>query len=102
VISDFAAELAHGFLQASGAPAPLPGPPPPPSFVPYLSMGAAIVLAVYALQRQRIARFLVDGLDRATWPLAQALREVHSGLIGDYVTWIVVGLLLLGGMFVFV
>jgi hypothetical protein len=36
---------------------------------------------------------------RPARPALEALRTLHSGAIGDYVTWLVVGMTVLGGLF---
>lgn len=64
-----------------------------------LSIGAptaativAIVIAAFDLFRGRLPTLLVRATDRAARPLFHGLRLLHSGLVGDYVAWIVVGL----------
>jgi multicomponent Na+:H+ antiporter subunit D len=63
-----------------------------------VSTFGALLLAAVALERERLVPRLVHRplalLDRALEPL----RTVHSGAIGDYVTWLTVGLASLGGL----
>jgi multicomponent Na+:H+ antiporter subunit D len=62
-----------------------------------VSLAGAILMALAALYRERIAAALRP--IRATRPLFAALKALHSGAIGDYVTWLVVGVTVLGGLF---
>jgi multicomponent Na+:H+ antiporter subunit D len=62
-----------------------------------VSLAGAILMALAALYRERIAAALLP--IRATRPLFAALKALHSGAIGDYVTWLVVGVTVLGGLF---
>jgi multicomponent Na+:H+ antiporter subunit D len=52
----------------------------------------ALALAAWGLYRPEL------GGSRLLLPPARALKAVHSGIIGDYVTWIVVGTALVGGV----
>jgi multicomponent Na+:H+ antiporter subunit D len=65
---------------------------------PSLAVLAAIAIAAFDLLRDRLPRFLPRSVDRVAEPLFRGLGVVHSGLVGDYVAWIVVGL---GGFAVF-
>ncbi len=69
-------------------------PEPPSSVMPWISVVLAMLLAGYGLNEGAmppILRRAVSGvLDR---PLL-VLRLLHSGLVGDYVTWLVAGLAL--------
>ncbi len=58
----------------------------------------AVLLALAALNRERATAPIRRGLSRLQ-PGAGALRALHSGVIGDYVTWLVVGIAVLGGLF---
>ena len=57
----------------------------------------ALLLAAVALYRERLEAAL--RALRPTRPVFDALKELHSGAIGDYVTWLVVGVTVLGGLF---
>jgi multicomponent Na+:H+ antiporter subunit D len=65
-----------------------------------VSFLGAIALALVALYRERLERVL--RALRATEPVFGVLRNLHSGAIGDYVTWLVVGMTILGGLFAIV
>ena len=55
----------------------------------------AIGFATVGLYRQRLPAFT----RRLLSPAARGLQALHSGAIGDYVTWFVVGAAVLGGLF---
>ncbi|HEY1794694.1 MAG TPA: proton-conducting transporter membrane subunit [Stellaceae bacterium] len=59
---------------------------------PSLAVLAAIAIAAFDLFRDRLPRFLPRSVDRVAEPLFRGLGVLHSGLVGDYVAWIVVGL----------
>ena len=81
------------FMQLAAAPmTPLPAPPHP--FVPWLSMGLAVAIALFDLGRRRLPRAAVRISDAITSPPFRALSTLHDGVIGDYVAWIVIGLAL--------
>ena len=67
---------------------------PPPSWVPWISVALALAIAAYELTRRRLPRLLVSGWDRRTAPVLNGLQTLHSGLVGDYVAWIAMGLAL--------
>ncbi len=84
---------ARGFLAVAGqagTAVPLPAPPHP--FVPWLSLGLGITVAAYDLWRSVLPASAVNAVDRLSAPLFAAMLRLHSGIIGDYVTWITVGL----------
>ncbi len=62
-----------------------------------VSLAGALLLAAAALYRERLTA-LVRAV-RPARPLFVGLRTLHSGAIGDYVTWLVVGMTVLGGLF---
>lgn len=93
-------QMAHGMLLSAHA-AGAHGPHAEEStLAPWLSTGFAVLLATFELQRHRILR-LARIIEYATAPVARAITAVHTGLIGDYVTWIVIGLALIAWAFVF-
>jgi multicomponent Na+:H+ antiporter subunit D len=51
----------------------------------------AVGLALFTLRRRRVSE--LPGL-----PVA-ALKGVHSGVVGDYVAWLVAGVAAVGGLF---
>jgi multicomponent Na+:H+ antiporter subunit D len=62
-----------------------------------VSVAGAILLAAAAIYRERLGAIL--RAVRPARPAFEALRALHSGAIGDYVTWLVVGMTVLGGLF---
>jgi multicomponent Na+:H+ antiporter subunit D len=58
----------------------------------------AVLLALAALNRERATAPIRRGLSRLQ-PGVGVLRALHSGVIGDYVTWLIVGIAVLGGLF---
>ena len=62
-----------------------------------VSLAGALLLAAAALYRGRLTG-LVRAV-QATRPLFAGLKALHSGAIGDYVTWLVLGITVLGGLF---
>ena len=66
--------------------------PSPPSYLSWMTVGLAILIAAYDLSRSRLPGPLVRAANAALHPLHVILEAWHSGLVGDYVTWIVVGL----------
>ncbi len=69
-------------------------PPPPKSWVSWVSLTAALVIAAFELRRRKLPSALVGGVDAVTTPLLDCLQAVHSGLVGDYVAWVAVGVAL--------
>lgn len=63
----------------------------------WLSVGGAVALAAYALFRHDLPTFVVRPLQRTQSAPAGLLEALHSGLIGDYVAWLAVGLALIAG-----
>jgi multicomponent Na+:H+ antiporter subunit D len=64
-----------------------------------LSLGGAVGLAWVALARGRVRDAVRPGVAAAADRALRGLRELHSGHVGDYVTWLVVGTVVLGGIF---
>jgi multicomponent Na+:H+ antiporter subunit D len=59
------------------------------------SLVLAVAFAALGLYRQRLR---VRAVGRLLRPPVVALKAVHSGVIGDYVMWLVVGTAVLGGV----
>jgi multicomponent Na+:H+ antiporter subunit D len=55
------------------------------------SLGAAVLLAIATLERNRLPSLLSRGLGGALRPPLTALRSLQSGNVIDYVTWLVAG-----------
>ncbi len=58
----------------------------------------AVALALVGLNRRRLPRAVSAGAGRLLSPPIRVLRELHSGVVGDYVTWVAVGTALVGGV----
>jgi multicomponent Na+:H+ antiporter subunit D len=83
-----------GFLHPDHAGMPGPVPRGVHPLVPYLTVGLSIAIAAGNLARRRLPRILVRTNDVLTGPVFRGLHVLHSGRVGDYVAWIVVGLAL--------
>jgi multicomponent Na+:H+ antiporter subunit D len=97
-VDAFAAHAVGPFI-GSSQPATTGAPvPSPPSYLSWMTVGLAILIAGYDLSRSRLPGGpLVRAAGAALHPLHSVLEAWHSGLVGDYVTWIVVGLALMAG-----
>jgi multicomponent Na+:H+ antiporter subunit D len=62
-----------------------------------LSGVAAMAIAILTLGRMWLPRALAEPIGRAWSVGVLALRRLHTGRIGDYIAWLVVGAALLGG-----
>ena len=91
--SERAREVLHGVV-----PPPEPLPAYEPSRAAYVwaavSTVGALAFAAFGLYRPRLPALLRRPLGLP----ARGLQAVHSGVIGDYVTWLVVGVTILGGL----
>jgi multicomponent Na+:H+ antiporter subunit D len=86
----------------------LPAPPRPPVAVEptttdsvLYGIGGTIIalgLALLGLYRQRLPELVRGALRTVLGPPVATLKLAHSGLIGDYVTWITVGTAVIGGV----
>jgi len=63
-----------------------------------VATGLALGLAGVGLYRRRLPPGVTAVAQRALAPPIQVLRELHSGVVGDYVTWVAVGTAVLGGV----
>jgi multicomponent Na+:H+ antiporter subunit D len=61
--------------------------------------GGALLLAALALFRRRLPTALCAVANRAGGPALRGLRALHSGNVADYVTWVVIGVAVVGGLF---
>jgi multicomponent Na+:H+ antiporter subunit D len=64
-----------------------------------LSLTGALALAAMALRRGRVRDAVPARLGHSGDRALHVLRSLHSGHVGDYVTWLVVGTAALGGLF---
>jgi multicomponent Na+:H+ antiporter subunit D len=62
----------------------------PLAWLPWVSVALAVTIAALDLFRGRVGRLA----ERLSSPLSAAFQAVHSGIVGDYVTWLTVGLAL--------
>jgi multicomponent Na+:H+ antiporter subunit D len=98
--SGYAARVLHG--------RPFPPTPSMPLTIRHTSLesllysaGATILalgLALVGLYRRRLPRAVTVVARRTLAPPIHVLREVHSGVVGDYVAWITVGTAFVGGI----
>jgi multicomponent Na+:H+ antiporter subunit D len=85
---------------------PLPPPPSLPVSVRHTTLdsllyggGATLValgLALVGLYRRRLPRVVQAVSERTLAPPVRVLHALHSGVVGDYVTWVVVGTVVTG------
>jgi multicomponent Na+:H+ antiporter subunit D len=106
-----AERAAAGFVDRAGYAASVLGGTPhhvaAPSVAPdaadvaygILATVLACALAALALYRERAGGRLLVIAEGATAALLLRLRRLHSGDVSDYVTWLVVGTAVLGGLF---
>lgn len=88
-----ARRLAGGFLTAAGMGHPaVPDLPDPHGFAPWVSVGIAVVIAGAELSRGSTPPVARKAMDMVSAPFALAVAKLHTGLVGDYVMWIAVGL----------
>jgi multicomponent Na+:H+ antiporter subunit D len=58
----------------------------------------ALGLALVGLYRRRLPRAVSDLAGRTLAPPIRVLHALHSGVVGDYVTWVAVGTAVTGGV----
>ncbi len=78
-------------------PSPLPMPSTPPQA--FVSVILALAIAAFSLSRRALPHPLVAGIDGLVRPFLDRLQKIHSGLIGDYVAWLTLGLALFAAAF---
>lgn len=66
--------------------------PESPAVLAWASTAITVAIASWDLARERLPRGLIASLDAITVPAGRGLAALHSGLVGDYVVWIAVGL----------
>jgi multicomponent Na+:H+ antiporter subunit D len=110
-LADAAERAAAGFVNRAGYAASVLGGSAQHVSAPSVSPGAAdvlygllatllaVALAALALYRERAAGRLLAATEGAASALLVRLRGLHSGDVSDYVTWLVVGTVVLGGLF---
>ena len=98
--SSYVARVLHGH--------PFPPPPSLPVTIRHTSLESALYgasatlvalgLALVGLYRRRLPRSVGLVARRTLAPPIHVLRVLHSGVVGDYVTWVAVGTAVLGGV----
>ena len=66
-----------------------------------LATGLAFAVAAFGLWYQRLPGALRRGARRLLGPPVGIVRAAHSGIVGDYVLWIVAGTALIGAVWAF-
>jgi multicomponent Na+:H+ antiporter subunit D len=94
---DNAAILADQPAQVMAAEPQRPGDLVP--WLPWLSVALAVFIAGFDLSRGRLPKGFVMVVNRGAAPVLSVMQAIHSGLIGDYVTWLTVGLALFAVVF---
>jgi multicomponent Na+:H+ antiporter subunit D len=74
-------------------------PAPAAAWHAWASVAIALGFAAVQLFRHRLPRWLTQGAGAASQPVTAPLAVLHSGLVGDYVAWLVVGLALFTACF---
>jgi multicomponent Na+:H+ antiporter subunit D len=87
-----AAPYAHMFAGATATLTVSAAPGPVSLFLPWSATGGALLLAAWSLGRDRWPKAVTRGTDALVRPVFLGLDVLHSGLIGDYVAWMMVGL----------
>lgn len=61
-----------------------------------MSALGAVGLAWFQLFHHRLPRRLDDGIRQRLRPIASTLQAWHTGVVSDYVVWVLVGVAVLG------
>ncbi len=94
LLRPFVSEAAARMI-ATGAHGPVPDLVKPASLVAYAPILITIGLAVGSLFQRRATRAVARKLFAAELLPFRALQFLHSGLVGDYIVWMAVGLAVL-------
>ncbi|MFC0410141.1 complex I subunit 5 family protein [Roseomonas elaeocarpi] len=94
-VAGFARHAANGMMSAAGEGPPLVPDAPAHSWLSWAGLALAVVVAAWDLGRQHLPRLLDRPVDALTAPVFAGLDRLHSGLIGDEVAWILLGLAVL-------
>jgi multicomponent Na+:H+ antiporter subunit D len=98
--SDYIERTLHGKVSLHGPPGPLVLHHATSLSLAY-GLGAGVIAlagALFGLYRQRLPRTIRSAFGRILTPPVAALKELHSGVVADYVMWITVGTAVLGGV----
>jgi multicomponent Na+:H+ antiporter subunit D len=74
-----------------------PMPLPPISILTFAPIAVTLALLLFALLRERPTRSLARNLFRLELLPFRGMQFLHSGLVGDYVAWMLIGLAALAG-----
>jgi multicomponent Na+:H+ antiporter subunit D len=94
-----AAVLAKFALGVSGW--TVPAPPPSaeaPMTGPILGLSVALGLAALQLGKEHLPRAMVAASDLLLGSILRMLDSIHDGIVGDYVAWLALGLLVFGAV----
>ena len=94
-LASSAASMAMG-MPPSAIP---PQPGAPATLLAWLSVGLALAMAAYALFEHHLPDASTSGIRRVVSLAGAGLDYLHSGAIGDYVAWLMVGLALFTAAF---
>jgi multicomponent Na+:H+ antiporter subunit D len=96
----FQARQAYAAQVLEGRPAEPPARDEAPlKMLPGVLFGLAGAVGALLLPVLTLRRRLPQGSGAALRPLLRGLRSLHTGHVGDYVTWLVAGAACLGGLF---
>ncbi|SER10201.1 multisubunit sodium/proton antiporter, MrpD subunit [Faunimonas pinastri] len=73
----------------------------PGKLLPWASVALALLIAAFELFRDDIPKALTAAVQAIFGPIFLALDRIHSGHIGDYAAWMMIGLAGLGVAFAF-
>jgi len=99
----YSAQVLHGTVPVVTARAPYDIPQATGTSVAYgIGSGLlALAVAAFGLWHARLPLVLRRAATRAVGPPVDAIRAAHSGIVGDYLLWIVAGTALIGGIWAF-
>jgi multicomponent Na+:H+ antiporter subunit D len=91
VTSGFLLQAAPSFMHPDQMPVVPPYPAELHPLGPWIAVAAAVALAAWDLGQRYVPPRLLGVVDAATRAF-RPLDAVHSGVVGDYVAWMVLGL----------
>ena len=94
---DHAAEVLAGTVPPPVAPVPLHAVVAPYAYA-IASFVLACAFALFGLYRRRLPVLLRRASGRVLDPPVQVLKNLHSGIVGDYVAWLTFGAAAFGGL----
>jgi hypothetical protein len=75
---------------------------PPAAMSAWISVVAALCIAGFSLGGAKLPKFATAATKALLQPVFAGLEALHSGVIGDYVAWVSVGLALFAAAFMLV